>query len=469
VTTATAFDTLAIRWQCQPGTESLVERLIQLPERTHIKSTKAKEVVRVELNDVTYFIKFYRNHEIPLRPLKFYFKSSQARQEWETALALESLQIPIVKHIALGERWSRTGLQESILITEGFDGLSLRYSSHWDPIQLGAFLDRLLDAGVLHGDLHPSNILAHRETAEFRLVDLYQIAIKESLSEEEKQHSKAILAMHLPIPVSRTTFLLSRQLRWKAVQKRARRCLRENQDFGTIRIGDRTWQVSKALIQDPIKARFNQLDEAFQSAPNLLKDGRSSTVTRLPEGAVLKRYNFKKRLNYIKDFFRLSRGKRSFLNAYHLEIVDIPTARGIATADIRKATGARQSYFAMEDLSQAVHLLDWQGDRHTLIQATAQLIAHLHNEAFSHRDLKATNIMLDPDGTAYLIDLDGLEFKGTLPPIKLVASDLRRLYHDGEKHLAAQPSEKRAFLRTYLRARDVTPYGLKTIVKTWQY
>ena len=238
------------------------------------------------------------------------------------------------------------------------------------------------------------------------MVDLYQIDFKATLSEEEKQHSKAFLAMHLPVPVSHETFLLSRRLRWKAMHRRARRCLRANQDFGVVRLGDRNWR-----------------DIA---------------------------------------------GKRSFLNAYHLEIVGIPTARGLATADVRKGAGARQSYFAMEDLGDAAHLLDWEGDRHTMIHATARLIACLHNEAFSHRDLKATNILLDPDGTAYLIDLDGLDFKGVLPSIKLVASDLHRLYHDGEKHLAAKPAEKRAFLRTYWRVRHVKPRGLKCQLRTWR-
>lgn len=455
----TTFEIAGMQWEGLPGSEHLIRQVLSADHET-IKISRGKRVVRCQVDSTSYFVKFYLHHDFPLRPFKYRFKPSQARQEWETAQALQARGIPIVAHVALGERRNRLGLQESILVTEAFDGISLRYSSHWDAVALGRFVDLLHDAGVRHDDLHPSNILAHRTTGAFHLVDLYPIQLKHFLTEKERAHNKAFLAMHLPVPVSLDVFLLSRRLRWREMHKRARRCLRENQDFTSLEVGHLRWQVRRCRVRDEMEAIFRDPDRCFLQTGTMLKQGRSSTVARPVEGIVLKRYNFKKPLNYLKDFFRMSRAKRSFLLAYHLEITGVPTARGIATGDRRSPTGARRSWFMMEELAGAGHLSEWTGDRSRAISAAAKLVAKLHNEAFTHRDLKATNIMIHPEGKVYLIDLDGLRFKGKLLSAKEIMEDWRRLFRDGEKLLGITALEKCRFLRTYWRERHVKPKGL---------
>jgi hypothetical protein len=73
-----------------------------------VKQSPVKRVTAHRINDRVFFKKCYGHKAVPLRPLKFFLKPSQARQEWDVAQQLQSMQIPIVRHVTLGERWSLT-------------------------------------------------------------------------------------------------------------------------------------------------------------------------------------------------------------------------------------------------------------------------------------------------------------------------------------------------------------------------
>src|SRR4030095_10465288 len=106
-----------------------------------------------------FFVKRYRHAAVPLRPLKFFFKASQARQEWRLAQAVEVRGIPIVRHVALGEHRTLAGLQESVLITEGFPGVPANEARGLKDEEVIAFVERMAKAGVMHQDFHPANLL----------------------------------------------------------------------------------------------------------------------------------------------------------------------------------------------------------------------------------------------------------------------------------------------------------------------
>src|SRR5262245_32902811 len=135
----------------QPEAEPLVPQLLQDAGRV-IKEAPAKRITCHALAGGTYYVKRYRHNAFPLRPLKFLFKPSQAAQEWKLAEELETRRIPIVRHLALGERWTWSGLQESILITEGFDGRMLHEAEGVNPSDVLAFLARMHEQGVLQED-----------------------------------------------------------------------------------------------------------------------------------------------------------------------------------------------------------------------------------------------------------------------------------------------------------------------------
>ena len=145
-----------VRWTCLPEFAPKLDRLLADAGRI-TRQTHAKLITRHELEGTTYFIKHYVNSDVRGRSLKYFFKPSPARREWKRAILITQRDVPLVKHLAFGERWDWNGLQESILITEGFDGLPLvdAPGRQLPEVQsaLGRFLRLNHDRGVLQRDL----------------------------------------------------------------------------------------------------------------------------------------------------------------------------------------------------------------------------------------------------------------------------------------------------------------------------
>jgi len=80
-----------------------------------------------------------------------------------------------------------------------------------------------------------------------------------------------------------------------------------------------------------------------------------------------------------------------------------------------------------------------QGRKDDLLAATAKLIRQLHDAGLFHPDLNARNILICPDGSAMIIDLDRAELHDELP-FRARAANLARLYRSLHKlRLAPEP------------------------------
>ena len=189
-----------MRWELQPDFAPLLDALLKSPGEM-VKESPVKQVTVHQLGEKTFYIKRYLHHAVPLRSWKFFFKPTQARQEWELAQQLEARKIPIVRHVGLGERRTWSGVQESILITEGFDGLPLIYVPGVDPAAVQRFVEHMHDQGVLQEDLHPGNLLVDKKTFELRLVDLHGTQVLPQLSAGQRETNMALLRVFLPITV----------------------------------------------------------------------------------------------------------------------------------------------------------------------------------------------------------------------------------------------------------------------------
>ena len=448
----TRLESDGVRWELDPGFTPLLAGVLASPARV-IKESPQKLVTVHEHDGRRWFIKRYRHHTVPLRPLKFFFKPSQARQEWQLAAELEALPIPVVRHVALGERWG-FGLQESILITEGFDGVTLEETPGADLRAVVAFVERLHAHGVLQQDLHSGNILISA-AGEMRLVDLHGTKVFAALTPEQCRRNLARLRLSLPLPVSTEVAQLSEVMRRDFLDERSRRCLRHNRDFAPRKAGGLHWQVRTALLTSATEAVLNDPDGWLARLPKLIKDGRTSTVGLTP-GLVLKRFNFRKLINLGKDLLRPSRARRAFRKAYHLELAGILTPRCLAAADRHALGFLMRSYLLLEEIPGALDLRAYLrrgvAPESHVIRAAAELLARLHHEGFSHRDLKESNLVLDAGGKVYLIDLDGMDYLGRISAAQ-AEEDLERL----ARGVAAFPQVTRVhrerFLRTYWRAR----------------
>jgi tRNA A-37 threonylcarbamoyl transferase component Bud32 len=82
------------------------------------------------------------------------------------------------------------------------------------------------------------------------------------------------------------------------------------------------------------------------------------------------------------------------------------------------------------------------------VSRLASLLARLHEQGFSHRDLKSTNVLLDAELRPYLIDLDGLRQAGRVTA-KRSARDLARLWRGVSASPARLGANPWRFLKAY--------------------
>lgn len=441
-----------VRWQLAEDFAPVLAEILRADPAEVVKDDRAKFVARVEASGRAFYVKRYRHGAYPFRPFKFLLKKSQAAQEWALAQELEERGVPIVRHVALGERWSWRGLEESVLITEAFAGgpVEERHTGHFARVV--EFVREIARAGVTHYDFHPANLLLNETSGELRLLDLYGAKIfDESTTADLRDVMLTQLCVTLPLPVSAEVMSLAASYRRGHLAERARRCLKSNRDFATRTFGARHWQVRRAALTPEVESVLRDPD-GFLARGKVLKTGRSATVGAAG-GLVLKRYNFKKPLNPWKDLLRGTPARRGFLKGYHLELCRLPTATVLATADRRVLGVPVSSYLLMEEIPGAQNAATVSEDMGVNL---AQLLAWMHNDGFTHRDLKETNILFDEDGAPHLIDLDGLTFTGVVTPEE-AAANLQRL----AKGMAAAGRLKRRnvirFLLTYCRERRMFP------------
>jgi tRNA A-37 threonylcarbamoyl transferase component Bud32 len=447
-----------VRWELRDEFSALLESVLNSAGQI-IKESPAKLVTAHAFAERIFFVKRYRSEASPLRSFKFFFKKSQARKEWKLSQQLESLRIPIVHHLALGERWTITGLHQSILITEGFPGKALNETTGVPSDQVLKFVEAMYAKGVVHSDLHPGNILIHQQTHEMRLVDLHGVRIQADVSQAERDTNLAFLNIFFPLPLSRDVLRLSGQLRKAHYARRAKRCLKANREFTRRIFGPFLWHVRIPYLNSDLEKVLANPDNFFEVRAEIFKRGRSATVG-CAKGIVVKRFHLRKLSRLPVDLFRPSRARRAYRKAYHLELVGVPTARPIATADKRIARFLFRSYFVMEEIRGAVDLSQWRGEVPRAVHAAAGLLAKLHEEGFSHRDLKETNLVFDRENTLHLLDLEGLRFLGTVLPGRAVL-DLVRLNRAAIEQLPyVSKADRKNFLRAYCKVRGVRPREL---------
>ena len=455
-----------VAWQLEPDFEVLLDRILADDGRP-VKQTPTKLVTEHQLGTATYYVKRYRNSGVMLRPAKYFFKSSEARNEWRLAQQYAALGIPLVRHLALGERWGVFGLYESILITEGFAGQPLSRSGLDQcrdvQVGLGKLLRLMHDKGVLQPDLH-HNILVHPQTFELRRIDVDRGEIR-PVTEAERIANLAWLNMS--VPLSDECFVaygadFADRVREESKStaktfrvRQARRALGHNLRFERKRHSRLNWWVRLEFLNDRLTALLADPDGALATGQRLFKSGpnRQSTVGAF-DGFVLKRFNQKNRWNYLKDLFRPSRAIRAYRNAYHLELLGITTPRPVAAAERRCCRVLLNSYLVTEEIAGATDLRTAEKlDIETARRAGA-LIGQLHAAGFTHGDLKAANIVWDMAGKVYLLDLDGLDYVKTIAPAQ-GTDDLRRLARGVADNKLVTEAHREAFLKGYCEMREL--------------
>lgn len=192
-----------LRWELAPEFQQLMPRILDDTGQT-VKQSPVTSVTRHQIGNRVFYRKRYHHENRLLWPTKFFFKAPRSRVEWKLAPRLQALGIPAVPHLAHGERWSWRGLLESSLITEqpaGYQPLTggeeLRSPSAQQA--LGRLVRRMHDAGLVHGDLSPKNLLVFPQTGALCLVDLDKIACRRALDLSERLANLALIGAQVQL------------------------------------------------------------------------------------------------------------------------------------------------------------------------------------------------------------------------------------------------------------------------------
>jgi tRNA A-37 threonylcarbamoyl transferase component Bud32 len=172
---------------------------------------------------------------------------------------------------------------------------------------------------------------------------------------------------------------------------------------------------------------------------------------------LLRRLNYRRLRHRLRDCFRPTRAERAFRHGLGLEQAGVRTPRVLAAGVERRLRWPVRAYLLTEFVPDAVTLDQYLTAQRRLprelVVRLADLLARLHAQGFSHRDLKASNVLFDRALQPYLIDLDGVRHHGS-PNDKETLANLARL----AREFVVYPSElgwnAARFLQRYCQQRQ---------------
>jgi tRNA A-37 threonylcarbamoyl transferase component Bud32 len=500
-----------------------------------IKSGPHRVVYRVELPAGAFYIKHYL---VPDYRAMFrqWFRRGKGRNEGKRSQILASIGVPTIYPVALGERRKRKFLLENFLITPEIpDAIALdeyiqsQLERLPEPVRarlrhrlatsLAVLTARLHNAGMIHIDFHPGNILVRVDPAgnpELSMIDLDALRQTSRISWVKARQNLALLDHYFWLRSTRTdrhrfltTYLEHRSQKVDDVRRFAqaiedstrawaerlwrrwgRRCRSTNKYFQIIESPD-SWSVaSRDLDPSIVRSLLENPDEPLsRPETRILKNSRTSTVAETtmlvggrPSQVIYKRFNLKKWFDPLLNLFRPSRAWRSWQAGQHLASRGISTPCNLAFLARKRTFRSRpfswflphETYLVTIRQEKVVTLAEYvrqvlpqlvETDRQSRVRqlnlALARLVRALHERSLSHRDLKSSNILIhlgavESSEPFSLIDLSGVRLMNPVP-FKRRIQNLARL----SVSLSAVPGRTRTeslrFLRAYL------PWGLSPL------
>jgi tRNA A-37 threonylcarbamoyl transferase component Bud32 len=456
-----------------------------------VKDGPHRTVYHVNLGDSGVYVKHYLVPDFRAR-WRQWIRRGKARNEGAKALNLAAIGVNTFTPLALGEQRFRGALYENYLVTEeiphaepldkfletilptfGKEHESLVRSRIGDA--LARLCARLHEAGFVHGDFHPGNILVRideKHQPHLFLIDLDALRQRTSpLSVDQIRDNLAQLNNYFWSRSSRSERLrfLEAYLRYRGrsnplspmeissfarqIEKAtrtwaerlwrrwARRCLGTNKYYKTYR--DRsTWSVfSRVFDREHVKQIVGD-PERLICAPGvqILKHSRSSTVAEVtvrtvdgPRRVVVKKIPTFKPKDFWLGWLRLPRCYRSWQAAGHLVARDVPTPRPLAY--IVKGWPALPSFLARaypavsytimdrpegmvqleEYLKGVVAAMPPEQKRKALSDSAiplAKAVRSLHEKSLAHRDMKTPNILILPKADGSFEEISWIDLVG---------------------------------------------------------
>ena len=492
---------------------------------TTVKSGPHRIVYCARLPHATIYIKHFL---VPNRRaiLRQWVRRGKGRNEGKRSEHLATIGVPTITPVALGEQRKRKFLFENYLVTPAIsdtiplDEFVERRLPDWpEPLRsrvrrklaraVAVMTARLHNAGLLHHDFHPGNILLrldHAEIPELFMIDLDAMRKCRRVTWKLARQNLALLDHYFWLRSSRTdryrflkTYLhtrteapprlgqFARQIEdttrlWaeRLWRRWGRRCRSSNKYFELSRGVHTRCVASRDLDRSEIRPLLGDPDFPFRHpAATLLKDSRTTTVAETtmlvrgrPTRVIYKRFNRKKWLDPLLTLFRPSRAWRSWQAGQDLASRGIPTPQNLAFVSRRRSFKSNPFFWFLPHetylvtvkqegaqslgtyISQVLAALPPEERRariDSLTGSLALLIRSLHDRSLSHRDLKVSNILIHVDHHGQkdqlsLIDLVGVRLQHPLPRSRRI-QNLARLCLS----LSFLPERTRTDLLRFLR------------------
>lgn len=518
-----------VRWEVLPErSEQLLgpaglrlDEWLQAGQAQIIKHGPNRTVYRVTLPGLRFYLKHNRLPDTRAW-LRGLVRPAKARIEFRRAIAVAARDVPTIVPIALGERDTPSGPGDSFLITLSLDDAEPVNAflestlATFAPLRqvlvrqriackLGEMLARLHDAGIVHHDLHPGNLLVRLDANDqpsLYLIDLHAVRLGRPLCWRASRDNLVILNRWFVLRASRTDRLrfwraycrarprilnpadgtpranelaldlerrtwLSNLRFWRS---RDQRCLEANRHYQPLHSPTAQGHAVRDFDPSILESFLTDPDAPFrQDGSKLLKDSRSSTVAelQLPINGVLRPVIYKRfRVTAWSDplvtLLRRPAALRSWMFGQGLRERGLPSPRPLLVLHRHRGGLAYEGYLLTEKICDAQDLHQFMAslnavassERRVLlrrrIDQVAQLIRELHRRQLSHRDLKASNLLLTAKNGLWLIDLVGIVDYARLPRSRRV-QNLARLHASFHRSDLLTRTDKLRFLRVYLQ------------------
>jgi tRNA A-37 threonylcarbamoyl transferase component Bud32 len=514
---------VAAQWRAQllDANGLRIDEWLQAGQARVVKHGPHRTVYHVTLPDLDFYVKHYRLMDTRawLREL---VRPAKARMEYDRARAVAARRIPTVEPLAVGCTEPLAGPGDSFLVLRtlidavplnafleeqlpGFAPIEQTRLRQTLAEELGAFLARMHDAGIVHWDLHPGNLLVRLDDSgqpHLALIDLHSITVGTSLDWAASRANLILLNRWFTLRASRSDRLrfwraysrfrvsspdiqvepeLVRDLERRTLASNVRfwlqrdgRSRRRNRYYRPVRsaaaVGYAVADLDPATLEDFLadpEAPFRQ------PGARLLKDSRSGTVAELTvkvagvsREVIYKRFRVTTPTDPWVALIRRPPALRSWIAGHGLRERELPTPRPLLVLHRRRHGLLHEGYLLTEkipaarDLRVVVDALPPGGPLRKLIDRVAGLVRDMHRRRVAQRDLKAANILLSPAPFRrapanelehlWLIDLVGVSLKAQLPR-RLRIRDLTRLHASFHDHRALTRTDKLRFLRAYLQ------------------
>jgi tRNA A-37 threonylcarbamoyl transferase component Bud32 len=222
------------------------------------------------------------------------------------------------------------------------------------------------------------------------------------------------------------------------------------------------WLIRRSLVSERDDDLLKDPDRFLASPARLLRHSELITLgvisPRTPGAApwLLRRLNYGRLRHRLRDVFRPTRAERAFRHGLGMEQAGIHTPRVLGAAVERRWRWPLRAYLLTEFMAEAATfeevLSQKRGVSRELTLRLADLMARLHAHGFVHRDLNARNILVDPGGQPWLIDLDGVRHHPRTHDTQAQAN-VFRLAHEFLRHYPQTGPTGVRFLRRYCRQR----------------